>query len=45
MFKGFKPQKWTTLFLSNILFSTKCAQFLLKIGEDFHIDDEKGKRI
>jgi len=24
-------------------FSTKCAPFLLKVGEDFNIDDEKGK--
>jgi hypothetical protein len=26
-------------------FSTKCAPFLLKIGEDFNIDDYKGKNI
>jgi hypothetical protein len=25
-------------------FPTKCAPFLLKVGEDFNIDDYKGKR-
>jgi hypothetical protein len=27
------------VFFSNILFSTKCAPFFLKIEEDFNIDD------
>jgi hypothetical protein len=27
-----------------LFFSTKCAPFLLKFGEDFNIDDLKGKR-
>jgi hypothetical protein len=32
------------LFFTNVLFSTKCAPFLLNIGEDFNLDDLKGKR-
>jgi hypothetical protein len=31
-------------FFQMSLFFTKCAPFLLKIGEDFNIDDLKGKR-
>jgi hypothetical protein len=31
-------------FFQMSFFSTKCAPFLLKIGEDFSIDDYKGKR-
>jgi hypothetical protein len=46
MFKALKPQEWTILvFFSNFLFYTKRASFFLKIGEDFDIDDYKGKRI
>jgi hypothetical protein len=33
------------LFFIDIIFSTKCASFLLKIEEDSNIDDLKGKRI
>jgi hypothetical protein len=32
-------------FFQMSFFSTKCAPFLLKIGEDFNIDDYKGKNI
>jgi len=39
MFKTLKLVKWTILIFSNIFFSTKCAAFLLKIEEDFIIDD------
>jgi hypothetical protein len=39
MLKAFKPQKWTILVFKKILFSTKCAPFLIKFGEDFNIDD------
>jgi hypothetical protein len=31
-------------FFQMFFFSTKCAPFLLKIKEDFNIDDYKGKR-
>ncbi len=31
-------------FFPNVLFFTNCAPFFLKIGEDFNIDDQKGKR-
>jgi len=35
MFEALKPQKWTILvFFFQTFFSTKCAPFLLKIGED-----------
>jgi hypothetical protein len=30
-------------FFSNVLFSTICALFLLKIGKDFNIDYQKGE--
>jgi hypothetical protein len=44
MFKTFKPQEWIILvFFSNVLFYAKCAQFLLKIGEDFNIDIRRAK--
>jgi hypothetical protein len=39
MFKAFKPQEWIVFFFSNVLFFTKCAPFILKIEEDFNIDD------
>jgi hypothetical protein len=32
-FKAIKPREWTILVFSNIFFYTKCAPFLLKIGE------------
>jgi hypothetical protein len=32
------------IFFSNVFFSIKCAPFLLKIEEDFNIDDSKGKK-
>jgi hypothetical protein len=32
-------------FFQMSFFSTKCAPFHLKIGEDFNIDDYKGKKI
>jgi len=31
-------------FFQTFFFSTKCAPFLLKIGNDFNIDDQKGKK-
>jgi hypothetical protein len=31
-------------FFSIVFSSTKCATFLLKIGEDFNVDDYKGKK-
>jgi len=31
-------------FFQTSFFPTECATFLLKIGEDFDIDDYKGKR-
>jgi hypothetical protein len=34
-----------SLFFFKLLFSTKCAPFLVKIEKDFNIDDYKGKRI
>jgi len=39
MLKAFKSQKWTILVFEKVLFSTKCAPFLLKFEEDFNIDD------
>jgi hypothetical protein len=46
MFKALKPQEWTIfIFFQTSFFLTKCASFLLKIGEDFNIDDYKGNRI
>jgi hypothetical protein len=44
MFKAFKPQKWAIfIFFKHLFFLPKCSPFLLKIGEDFNIDDYKGK--
>jgi hypothetical protein len=45
MFKTLKPWKWLVLVFFQMFFFTKCAPFLLKIKEDFNIDDYKGKRI
>jgi hypothetical protein len=39
MLKAFKPQKWAILVSEKIFFSTTCAPFFLKFGEDFNIDD------
>jgi hypothetical protein len=40
MFKTLKPLEWTVLiFFKCLFFSTRCAPFFLKIGEDFNIND------
>jgi len=39
LFKALKPQEWTVLFFQMFFFPTKCAPFILKIREDFNIDD------
>jgi hypothetical protein len=40
MFKELEPQKWIVrVFFQTSFFSTKCAPFLLKIENDFNIDD------
>ncbi len=39
MFKAHKPQKWIVPVFFKHFFSTKCAPFLLKIEENFNIDD------
>jgi hypothetical protein len=39
MFKALKPQEWIVLVFFKRLFSTNCASLLLKIGEDFNIDE------
>ncbi len=45
MFKALKPQEWTILiFFQMFFFPTKCAPFLLKIEEDFNIDDKRAKK-
>jgi hypothetical protein len=43
MFKHSNFENGQSLFFSNVIFSTKCAPFLLKIGKDFNIDDQKAK--
>ncbi len=39
LLKTFKLRECTVLFFSMSFFNTKCAPFLLKIEEDFNIDD------
>ncbi len=39
LFKAFKLQEWTIFVFFKHFFSTKCAPFLLKIKQDFNIDD------
>jgi hypothetical protein len=40
MLKVLKPREWTVVVVfKHPFFFTKCAPFLLKIGEDFNIDD------
>jgi hypothetical protein len=39
MFKALKPQKWILLVFIYVIFPTKCAPFILKINNDFNIDD------
>ncbi len=44
MLKTLKLQEWIVkMFFPNDFLKTKCAPFLLKIGEGFNIDDQKGK--
>jgi hypothetical protein len=43
MFKALKPWEWTP-FLSNVFFFYQMCIILLKIGEDFNIEDYKDKR-
>jgi hypothetical protein len=45
MFKALKPRVDNPCFFQTSFFFTKCAPFLLKIEEDFNIDDQKEKRI
>jgi hypothetical protein len=44
MFKALKLQEWTMLVFFKRLFSNKCAPFVLKIREDFNIDDLEGQK-
>jgi hypothetical protein len=44
MFNALELREWTILVFFKKNNSIKCAPFLLKIGEDFNVDDQKGKR-